>query len=79
MNKQMLKTVEIKIPDGSNFLLICETEGDIILNGTLTAWAEMEIIMEMLESLGSTKKEHPDINFPETFINSICEFLFTAI
>lgn len=79
MNKQMVKTVEIKIPDGSNFLVICETEDDIILNGTLTALAEMEIIMEMLERLGSTKKEHPDINFPKCFINSLCEFLFTAI
>ena len=79
MKKQMLKTVEIKIPEGSTFLVICETEDDIILNGTLTAWAEMEIIMEMLERLGSTKKEYPDINFPEGFINSLCEFLFTAI
>lgn len=79
MVEQKLKTVEIKIPEGSIFLVICETEDDIILNGTITEWAEMEVIMEMLERLGSIKKEYPDINFPEDFINSLCEFLFTAI
>ena len=79
MVEQKLKMVVNHIPEGSNFLGICETDGRITLNGTLSAWAEMEVISEFLGKLSLIKENEPDLKFPESFIHDLMEFLFNVI
>ena len=79
MVEQKLKMVVNHIPEGSNFLGICETDGEITLNGTLSALGEIELISEFLGKLSLLKEDVPELEFPETFIHDLMEFLFTAI
>lgn len=79
MVEQKLKMAVNHIPEGSNFLGICETDGGITLNGTLSAWAEIEVIGEFLGKLSLLKVNEPDLEFPESFIHDLMEFLFNII
>lgn len=79
MIEQKLKMVVNYIPEGSNFLGICETDGEITLNGTLSALGEIELISEFLGKLSLLKENNPDLEFPESFIHDLMEFLFNVI